>query len=951
MKKIVTIILIISSIIIFWAIACKLIVNILWFQEVGYLAVFLTQIQTKLILWLFSILTYFFLFGNLILAEKWIEKNIIPKDNNPVIPDYKLEDNMSKSRKKLLSKFPIFMMVVITLSLMTILILWHHITIIINSWNYTTFNQIPNGFQPSEFLPIIQQVLSQPWQIIIIIALTITILIYPQLISKILGVIISFSLGLILSKNWDNILLFFNYYKFNYNEPIFGKDISFYIFQMPVLTMLELILYSLSLYSLISVTIVYLLSNNSFSNGGFSGFSTKQLRHLYLLSSCFMGSVTFKYWLNRYQLLYSPRGIIYGASYTDINIELPGTNVLIIIGTIASILLIIQTLLLVKSWRKLIIQVSTVLAVGTATTWFLPATVQKIIVQPNELSLEKPYIENTIKFTRSAFNLDNIEAKTFNPQGKLTQLDLQNNRLTINNIRIWDDRPLLSTNRQLQQIRLYYKFVSADIDRYILPNEKAQFQKQQIIISPRELDYDSVPQNAQTWVNQHLVYTHGYGFTITPVNTVESGGLPEYFIKDIGSDTDTGNNGILWTKNPLITQSIPVENPRIYYGELTDNYIFTGTKIKELDYPSGTNNVFNVYDGLGGIKFNTWWKKIVFATYFKDRKILFTESFKPETKILLRRKIKERVKAIAPFLTYDSDPYLVVAKNADNPQTKTNKTPSYLYWVIDGYTTSKYYPYSEPGKEKINYIRNSVKVVINAYHGDVKFYVATEDDPIIKTWQKILPKTFQPLTEMPQELRYHLRYPIDLFNIQSERLLNYHITDARVFYNKEDSWQVPTEIYGNKPQPVEPYYLIMKLPSAKSEEFILLLPFTPTQRTNLVGWLAARADGEDYGKLLLYQFPKQQLVYGTEQIEALINQDPEISQQISLWNRQGSRVIQGNLLIIPIENALLYVEPLYLEAEQNSLPTLARVVVAYENRIVMAETLEKALTAIFKVKS
>ncbi|HEY9705309.1 MAG TPA: UPF0182 family protein, partial [Allocoleopsis sp.] len=281
---------------------------------------------------------------------------------------------------------------------------------------------------------------------------------------------------------------------------------------------------------------------------------------------------------------------------------------------------------------------------------------------------------------------------------------------------------------------------------------------------------------------------------------------------------------------------------------------------------------------------------------------------------------------------------------------KTNKTPSYLYWVIDGYTTSKYYPYSEPGKEKINYIRNSVKVVIDAYHGDVKFYVATEEDPIIKTWQKILPKTFKPLTEMPEELRYHLRYPIDLFNIQSERLLNYHITDARVFYNKEDQWQVPTEIYGNKPQPVEPYYLIMKLPSARSEEFILLLPFTPTQRTNLVGWLAARADEETYGKLLLYQFPKQQLVYGTEQIEALINQDPEISQQISLWNRQGSRVIQGNLLIIPIENALLYVEPLYLEAEQNSLPTLARVVVAYENRIVMAETLEKALTAIFPVK-
>ena len=440
-----------------------------------------------------------------------------------------------------------------------------------------------------------------------------------------------------------------------------------------------------------------------------------------------------------------------------------------------------------------------------------------------------------------------------------------------------------------------------------------------------------------------MIYTHGYGFTLSPVNTVGPGGLPDYFVKDIGTDAD--NNNALKTSSERIRVSIPIGNPRIYYGEITNNYVMTSTTARELDYPSGDDNVYNNYDGRGGVALGSLWRRLLFAQYLKDWQMPLTRNFTPESKLLFRRNINERIREIAPFLRYDRDPYLVAA-NAEEEESKISQ--SYLYWIVDAYTTSDRYPYSDPGKNEFNYIRNSVKVVIDAYHGDVDFYVADPKDPIITTWATIFPQIFKPLDAMPVALRSYIRYPQDFFKIQSERLLTYHMTEPQVFYNREDQWQVPQEIYGSEQQAVEPYYLIMKLPAAESEEFILLLPFTPTQRTNLIAWLAARSDGEEYGKLLLYQFPKQQLVYGQEQIEALINQDPVISQQISLWNRQGSRALQGNLLVIPIERSLLYVEPLYLEAERNSLPTLVRVIVVYENRIVMAQTLEQALQAIFQ---
>lgn len=579
-----------------------------------------------------------------------------------------------------------------------------------------------------------------------------------------------------------------------------------------------------------------------------------------------------------------------------------------------------------------------------ALTIALPLAIQRFVVQPNELALETPFIQRTLAFTRQAFKLDDLEVETFDPNFDLTLEQLRQNDLTVRNIRLWDKRPLLETNRQLQRIRLYYEFPDADIDRYTLPTEDGRTIQQQVLIAARELDYTAVPTAAQTWINRHLIYTHGYGFTVSPVNTAGEGGLPDYFVRGIESVT----------VDPRVQRSIPIGKPRIYFGELTDTYVMTQTQVQELDYPSGSDNVYNVYDGWDGVRIGNFAQRLLYANYLRDWRMMFTDNFTPQSRLLFRRNIMDRVKAIAPFLQYDSNPYLVVADTGNKQwqhgyQPSSNGKPdeSYLYWMIDAYTTSDRYPYADPLDNAFNYIRNSVKVVVDAYHGAVTFYVADPQDPLIQSWSRIFPDLFQPLTAMPAALQQHIRYPQDFFQVQSNQLMTYHMTDPIVFYNREDQWRAANEIYGSEQQVVEPYYLIMKLPIGTTEEFILLRPFTPAQRTNLIAWLASRSDGNEYGKSLLYTFPKQKLIFGPEQIEARINQDPVISERISLWNRQGSRVVQGNLLVIPIEQSLLYVEPLYLVAEQNQLPTLVRVIVAYENQIAMAETLNGALDAIF----
>ncbi len=960
-------------------IIARLFAEVLWFQEVDYLSAFLIRRVSQYSLWfLISLISALFLGFNLWLANRW-QWQWLPKDDwydsgIPYLPQQKhlatstitkitLGEDLpvrrypSQATYSPRLKLPFLLLAAISSAVLIASILLYYTGIALAIWQ--TSYQLPKlawSLKPALDSLDWQSFLWQYiYQVSIVIISVVMLLWKPRISISAIAGLISLVFGFIAAGNWSNILRFFNPSSFDYVDPQFQKDIGFYIFRLPLWQLLETWLIGLSCTALIACALSYLLSGNSLSQGRFPGFSKLQLRHLSFLGAGVMFSLAIQHWLNRFDLLYGFRGVVYGAGYTDIKVQLPIEVSL----TVVSILIVCwlvykgftgyQNLQLQQlKFRRIIFLVLpfTIYLLIFSLSNFFSATVQLLVVQPNELVKETPYIERSIAMTRKAFNLDNIEAKTFNPRGELTAQDIENNGSTIENIRLWDTRPILQTNRQLQQIRPYYQFHDADIDRYLLSEDGSveDADKQQVIIAARELDYAQVINIAKTWVNKHLIYTHGYGFTLSPVNRVAESGLPYYYVKDIG--TGSPESGMLTVSDEVIRNSIPIGKPRIYYGELTNPYVMTSTKVQELDFPSGEENVYNTYDGNGGIEIGNYFRRMMFAEYLKDWQMLFAQDFTADTKLLFRRNIKNRIKAIAPFLNYDRDPYLVAAA-PDN--SKNNR--DYLYWIIDAYTTSNRYPYSDPGKNQFNYLRNSVKVVVDAYNGKVDFYIADPDDPLIQTWDKIFPKLFKPLTAMPSELRRHIRYPEDLFSIQSERLLTYHMIDPQVFYNREDQWQIPREIYGTESQAVAPYYLIMKLPTATKEEFILLHPYTPTSRPNLIAWLAARSDGAEYGKLLLYKFPKQKLIFGPNQIEALINQDPVISQQISLWNREGSRAIQGNLLIIPIEQSLLYVEPLYIEAEENSLPALARVIVIYENQIVMAETLDEGIQAIFQPQS
>jgi uncharacterized membrane protein (UPF0182 family) len=584
--------------------------------------------------------------------------------------------------------------------------------------------------------------------------------------------------------------------------------------------------------------------------------------------------------------------------------------------------------------------------------------VQKFIVKPNELTKESPYIAYNIEYTRKAYNLNKIKEVNFEVNDRFSAQDLEQNDVTIQNIRIWDERPLLQTYRQIQAIRLYYDFNNVDVDRYLVDK-----QYRQIMLAARELVVNKLPPQANTWVNRHLTYTHGYGLAASPVNEVTSEGLPQLFIKDLP---------------PSFEPDLGVVRPEIYYGEKTDEYVLVNTKAREFDYPKGDKNVYTTYQGKGGIHIKSFYRRLLFSIEFLDPQILFTTYLNPESRIMFNRRISRRTKSIAPFLAYDGDPYLVVSNGN-------------LYWIQDAYTTSAMYPYSQRSKgilkqRRINYIRNSVKITIDAYNGDVVFYMIDEKDPIVKTYARIFPELFKPFKEMPAELKSHIRYPKDLFKIQMDTYTKYHMEDVQVFYNQEDLWQIPDEVYGERRQKMEPYYIIIKLPEEQKEEFFLMTPFTPSKKDNMIGWLAARCDMPNYGNLLVYKLPKEKLVYGPMQIEARVDQQTEISRELSLWGQRGSRVIRGNLLAIPVSETFIYVEPVYLEAiqEENqmpsagspqsgdgaktqqrtatrahpqqaearaaSLPELKRVIVAFSNRLIMEENLDKALSSILGVE-
>ena len=720
---------------------------------------------------------------------------------------------------------------------------------------------------------------------------------------------------------WDLILRFIYQTPYGRNDPLFDKDIGFYLFSLPVYVAVKnLLLWILLLAALMAGAIYFLHDDISLDPPAWS-VSPSAIAHGSALLGLYFAVKAWSYVLDRYLLLYNDNGVVVGAGYTDVHVELPALWLLIGLAAVAAIVAWANVRL--RTIRLLIAAPLLVFGGSFLFAELIPGLFERFFVKPNELQLETPYIRQNIALTREAYNLGQIAVKPFPAEQDLTFQSLKDNSGTIDNIRLWDWQPLMDTYAQLQEIRTYYRFLDVDVDRYNLGDSY-----QQVTLAARELDPLLLSANAQTWVNLHLLFTHGNGVVMSPVTQKSAVGLPIFYLKDIP---------------PIATGGPPITEPRIYFGQGSPGYVIVKTGTPEFDYPKGKDNVYARYDGADGIPIGGIGWRALFAWQMDDLNILLSDYITSESRILLHRNIKDRVGTIAPFLQLDRDPYVVISAGR-------------LYWMQDAYTTSAWFPYAKPEPDggDLNYIRNSVKVVIDAYNGTVDFYVTDPADPIVATYRQIFPALFKPLDAMPPDLQKHIRYPEDLFNIQALQYRAYHMDAPEVFYNREDLWQFPREPAapdGLNPgggSRMAPYYIMMRLPDESQTEFFLMLPMTPSQRENMIAWLAARCDLPEYGKLIVYEFPKDKLVYGPFQIEALINQNTEISQQISLWNQMGSRVIRGTLLVVPIGNSILYVSPLYLRAQSGQLPELKRVIAAYGDRVVMEETLPAALAALFK---
>lgn len=727
--------------------------------------------------------------------------------------------------------------------------------------------------------------------------------------SIILGTaLLSLIFGLVAQGNWEVVLRFFNGQAFGITDPVFNKEISFYVFSLPFLDLLRGWILGALIVTLIGAVGVYFLSY-TVQRSKFDR-ARPVLAHIGGLVVAILGLFAWSYWLGIWELVFSRRGVVFGASYADMHAKLPAQWILLAVVIICIGLLLVS--ILRRNFRWVVYGIGGWIVIAIVVGGIFPAVVQRFQVQPSELARETPYIEYNIEFTREAFALNRIEEQSFPAEEAPTIEDIVQNEATISNIRLWDSRPLKDTYNQLQSIRLYYDFNDVDVDRYIIDGEYRQ-----VMLSARELSAEKLAVEAQTWVNRKLQFTHGYGLVLSPVNEVTADELPVLLVKDIPPTGDFN-----------------IERPEIYFGEKTNDYVIVKTKTEEFDYPMGDENVYVYYQGDAGVSLGSFIRRLIYAWEFSDLNILISGELTSESRILYYRNIQERVHRLAPFLRLDSDPYLVVLDGR-------------LFWIQDAYTVSDRYPYSEPIGGGLNYIRNSVKAVIDAYNGSVTFYVTDPEDALIRTYQSIFPELFVSAEQMPESLRVHLRYPEDMFNIQASVYQSYHMRDARVFYNKEDLWTVPNELYFGAERAMEPYYIIMRLPDEEMEEFLLMLPFTPVNKNNTIGWLAARSDGENYGKLLVYLFPKERLVYGPSQIENRIGQDIVITEQLALWSRGGSRVIRGNLLLIPLGESILYVEPVFLQAETGGLPQMKRVIVVAGEQIAMEPTLAESLVAIF----
>ncbi len=723
--------------------------------------------------------------------------------------------------------------------------------------------------------------------------------------------VLSLVLGLVQASHWELFLKWRHAVPFERVAPVLGQDLGFYIFALPVYGVVRDWALLIIILAALSATGVYWGRGAIDLKPGFPQLGAPVIRHLSALVSLFFLVKAGDYLLQRYALLLSNNEIVFGAAYTDVQVRLP-----LLLGLAG--LSLIATALCAANLVFLSIRLPVVAAVVvfgvSGGGGIVPSLFQGYRVKPDELRLESPYIAHTIAATRYGFGLEQISRLPFPAAGALTPEVVAANSATIQNIRWWDPRPLLETYRQLQEIRLYYDFHDVDVDRYTLNGTY-----QQVLLSGRELNQSRLSPEAQTWINQHFKFTHGYGLAMSPVNRFDEEGLPLFYIKDIP---------------PLSPMELRIDRPELYFGEQADTYVVVEGGTTEFDYPKGQENMYTTYHGRDGVSLGNIWRRALFAWYFGDLKLLISGNVTASSRMLFRRLIQDRIRRIAPFLQLDRDPYLTISDGR-------------LIWVQDAYTVSDMLPYSQrnqPGG--INYIRNAVKVVVDAYDGTPVFYIADPQDPLVRTYQRIFPSLFQPLEQMPASLRAHIRYPEDLFSLQASMYSTYHMTDPEVFYNKEDLWNFPQETYNGKPVFMQPYYTIMRLPGEAREEFILMLPMVPRNRDNMIAWLAARCDGTSYGEILEFAFSKEKLVYGPAQIEARIDQDTTISQQLSLWNQTGSRVIRGNLLVIPIEDAVLYVEPLYLSAESRELPELKRLIASSGDRVVMSQNVDSLLAAL-----
>ncbi len=710
---------------------------------------------------------------------------------------------------------------------------------------------------------------------------------------------------------WELVLKALNPTPFGIRDPLFDHEVAFYVFELPLWSSLYgWLMRVLILSGLATVAVSFCTRGIQVSPSGVS-IARRTRGHLLSLAALLLFLKAAGYRLAMFGLLFSERGVAFGAGYSDVNAQLPILKALVVLAGLVAVLCLVTIRL--RSWRPLLGGIAALVGVAILGGVAYPGVIQRYQVSPNEIVKEKPYIDFNIRYTRLAYGLDNIEEREFPAEETLTLQDLRKNDATIKNIRLWDTRPLLATYSQLQEIRTYYKFTDIDIDRYSINGEYRQ-----VTLSPRELSSKDLP--SRIWINERLTYTHGYGAVVSPVNRVTREGLPEFWIKDIP---------------PVASGDLRISRPELYFSELATDYVFAKTRAKEFDYPAGNQNVYTAYVGQGGIPLGSFWRKVLFAAHLGDIKLLLSDDLTAESRVLIYRNIRARVERIAPFFRYDDDPYMVIS------------AAGRIVWFLDGYTVSDAFPYSTPTRGLGNYVRNAVKVTVDAYDGTVHFYAADPADPLIRTTARIFPGLLQPLDTMPADLRAHIRYPEGLFRIQAAMYAVYHMRDTQVFYNKEDLWSIPVRTMDGQERAMEPYYLILRLPSEKKEEFVLLIPFTPSKKDNLAAWLAARSDPPNYGKLVVYNFPKQKLIYGPRQIEARIDQDPFISQQLSLWNQRGSQVIRGNLLVVPIERSLVYVEPLYIAAEKGQLPELKRVIVGFGDRIAMEETLDGAIARVF----